>query len=96
MTNFDSTGYIINLSDAIESQNKSEIEVEVDGKYLHIYMNGKEYLMYWHDVLNQMWLSSPESGAHHFEPNQDGKLCSTRDSEVILEQLLEDELGIKL
>lgn len=96
MSNFDSKDYLDNLSDKIESSNKPGIEVEVDGKYLRIFMDGKEYLMYWHDVLDQMWLSSPASGAHHFEPDQEGNLCSTRDSEVILEQLLGEELDILL
>lgn len=91
---FDYISYLDDLCEQLESN--SSLNVEFDGTYLHIYVDGKEYLIHWNDVKKQMWLASPASGAHHFEQSGEQVLCSTRDPNIILEQLLEEELGITL
>lgn len=91
---FDYTIYLNDLYEQLEAC--TGLTVEFDGTYLHIYIEDKEYLIHWHDVKKQVWLASPASGAHHFECSSNQELCSTRDPDVILEQLLEEELGISL
>ena len=98
---FDHTVYLNDLyeklSDLCEQPELDDfLSVEFDGTYLHITAEEKEYLIHWHNVQNQVWLSSPKSGAHHFEWSSDQRLCSTRNPTLILEQLLEQELGISL
>ena len=91
---FDYSTYLNDLYEQLEAY--TGLTVEFDGTYLHIYVEGKEYLIHWHDVKQQVWLASPSSGAHHFEYSDEQKLCSTRDPNIILKQLLEEELGISL
>jgi frataxin len=91
---FDHNLYLNDLYEQLESC--TGLTAEFDGTYLHIYIEGKEYLIHWHDVKQQVWLASPVSGAHHFEYSDKKTLCSTRDPDIILKQLLEEELGIVL
>lgn len=91
---FDYATYLNDLYEQLESC--TGLTVEFDGTYLHIFIEEKEYLIHWHDVKQQVWLASPTSGAHHFEYSDEQTLCSTRDPNIILEQLLEEELGITL
>ena len=50
-----------------------------------------------HSPTSQIWLSSPISGAHHFESKSKDSVewISTRDTNINLEQLLIKELGAK-
>ena len=95
---FDPETYLDELYEELldSHDNNNKVNVEFDGKYLSIQIDGKEYLVHWHDVQKQMWFSSPVSGAHHFAYSDAKKaLCSTRDSAVILEELLIQELGLE-
>ena len=50
-----------------------------------------------HSPTSQIWLSSPISGAHHFESMSKDSVewISTRDTNINLKQLLIKELGAK-
>ena len=50
-----------------------------------------------HSPTSQIWLSSPISGAHHFESKSKDSVewISTRDTNLNLKQLLIKELGAK-
>ena len=50
-----------------------------------------------HSPTSQIWLSSPISGAHHFESKSKDSVewISTRDTNINLKQLLIKELGAK-
>jgi len=100
----DEFDHISYLNDLCEQLNNSfeqpgsdpSLSAELDDIYLHVYNQGQEYLIHWHDVNKQVWVASPKSGAHHFQKSSNQKLCSTRDPALILEELLEEELDISL
>ena len=68
---FDPTSYLDYLFTCVEDSDR--VEAELEGEYLHIYANNKEYLIHWHGVKKEMWVSSPKSGAHHFVPKKKAK-----------------------
>ncbi len=56
--------YIANL---IETQDKDfQIDVDFAGDVLHLDTEFGEYVINKHRVMQQIWLSSPVSGPHHF------------------------------
>jgi len=58
---------------------------------------GRQFLINKHESNQQIWLSSPKSGATHFIYDQDAGLWrSTRDASIGLLALLSTELGIDL
>jgi len=72
-----------------------ELEIDYDGKALQIYLqDGKQYLINFHGVTNQLWISSPFSGAHHFD-YKDGSWQSTR-MDINLNMLLKTEFKNQL
>ena len=53
------------LADQLESQ--TDLDVELEGSQLTIYNNKRQtFLLNFHTPTNQLWLSSPVTGAHHF------------------------------
>ena len=50
-----------------------------------------------HSPTSQIWLSSPVSGAHHFESRspESFEWISTRDTNINLKQLIIKELGVE-
>ena len=81
------------IADALE--NYDDLEIDFDGNALQIHLSdGKQYLINFHGVMNQLWLSSPFSGAHHFD-YKDGQWKSTR-MDINLNMLLETELEKQL
>ncbi|MBY0282145.1 MAG: iron donor protein CyaY [Alphaproteobacteria bacterium] len=85
------------IADAIETQ--GELEIDYDGKALQIHLSdGRQYLINFHGITNQLWLSSPFSGAHHFD-YKEGDWQSTRmdiNLSTILKTEFQNQLGYRL
>lgn len=81
------------LDSLVEAFEKLDtIEVDYDGKILQICLpDGKQYLINFHGPSNQLWVSSPFSGAHHFE-HKKGNWQSTR-ANIDLKSLLKLEFN---
>ena len=72
-------------------------EVDYEDENLRIdSLEGKgTFVVSMHTPTSQIWLSSPISGAHHFESRSSESVewISTRDSNINLKQLIIKELG---
>ena len=72
-------------------------EVDYEDENLRIdSLEGKgTFILSIHTPTSQVWLSSPLSGAHHFESRSSESVewISTRDSNINLKQLIIKELG---
>ena len=72
-------------------------EVDYEDENLRIdSLEGKgTFVLSIHTPTSQIWLSSPISGAHHFEHRSPGSIewISTRDANINLKQLIIEELG---
>lgn len=78
------------LADRLEAASDA-LEVDFDAGNLTVALpDGGQYLLNKHYIHRQIWLSSPRSGAHHFELGDDG-WRSTRGPET-LRRLLATEL----
>ena len=76
------------LADSIEAADgKGELDVEYASGVLTVTLaNKKQYVINKHVPMRQIWLSSPVSGAAHFEP-VNGSWKSTRGGQDLLEVL---------
>ena len=55
----------------------------------------RTFILSLHEPSSQIWLSSPITGAHHFEKDKSSfNWISTRDKNIILHKLLQSELKI--
>ncbi len=74
--------------------NYKDFEVDFEDENLRIdsLKNNNTYIISIHSPTSQIWLSSPLSGAHHFEMFSDDSWVSTRDKELKLLELLTKEL----
>lgn len=81
------------LADAIEAADKEGArDVEYLSGILTVTLaDNRQYVVNQHVPMRQIWLSSPVSGAYHFD-YRDGAWIGTRGSEN-LEELLRKELG---
>ena len=74
-------------------------EVDYEDENLRIdSLEGKgTFIVSIHSPTSQIWLSSPLSGAHHFESRSPESIewISTRDANINLKQLIIKELGAK-
>jgi len=76
----------------IESNYKNfEVDYEDENLRIDSLKNNNTYIISIHSPTSQIWLSSPLSGAHHFEMFS-GSWISTRDKELMLLELLTKEL----
>lgn len=83
------------LAEQIEQHLSDDFEVEyVEGVLTISHDSEQEFFINAHDATQQIWLSSPLSGATHFTYNEEkGCWNSTKDSQVTLRQLLAEELS---
>lgn len=80
------------IADAVDDALGDEIEVEIQGGILTLSLpGGGQYVINKHAPNRQIWLSSPSSGATHFD-HADGAWVSTRDAAVRLDEVLAGEL----
>ncbi|MEX0808239.1 MAG: iron donor protein CyaY [Dongiaceae bacterium] len=87
------------LFEALDAAIGDSAEIDIEGGILTIETaDGSRYVINRHGPNRQIWLSSPKSGAWHFERKDDAKggaWVSTRGSER-LDQVLASEFGIAL
>lgn len=78
--------------DAVEDAGTEQAQVDIAGPVLTLDIDGVgTYVLNKHAPMKQLWLSSPQSGAHHYA--WDGKLwVSTRGGPDLM-SLLSGELG---
>lgn len=83
------------LAEAIEDDLGDEIDVDVQDEILTLGLADRsQYVINKNSPLRQIWLSSPKSGAWHFEWDaQSERWRSTRGETVALDDLLLDELA---
>jgi frataxin len=80
------------IADAVDDALGDELDVDVQNGILTITLpNRSQYVINAHEPNRQIWLSSPASGASHYERKADAWI-STRDSSVQLLALLRAEL----
>jgi len=83
------------LFEALDEGAGDDAEVEFEGGILTIELaDGGQYVINRHSANKQIWVSSPKSGAWHFERREDAWV-STRGDER-LDALLGGEFGIAL
>ncbi len=73
-----------------------DFDVDFEGENLIIEVNNSTFVLSIHNPTQQIWMSSPLSGAHHFEYKEDGsehKWISTRDNSMNLLEKLDMELS---
>ncbi len=67
-------------------------DIDYNNGILNIETDNGEYVINAHAPTNQVWLSSPVSGAHHFTYAH-GEWVSTKDNSLQLKTLLAKELS---
>ena len=74
-----------------------EVDYEDENLRTDSLQGGGTFIVSIHSPTSQIWLSSPISGAHHFESNPTDSVewISTRDTNINLKQLIIKELGAK-
>ena len=72
-----------------------EVDYEDENLRIDSLEGGGTFIVSIHSPTSQIWLSSPISGAHHFESNSNDSVewISTRDTNINLKQLIIKELG---
>ena len=84
------------LYETLESQCGDRCDIESYDGYLELTLPSEQvFLVNFHEPTQQIWLSSPFSGAHHYA-FEEGEWRSTRGCETFLSRLsseLEQQLG---
>ncbi len=83
--------YIFNLVE----EKYQDFDVDYEGENLIIEVNNSTFVLSIHNPMSQIWLSSPVSGAHHFQlkkSNEGYDWMNTRDESILLFEKLENEL----
>ena len=83
---------IFNLAE----KKSQDFDVDFEGENLIIEINTSTFVLSIHNPTQQIWMSSPVSGAHHFEYKEAGKeskWISTRDNSINLLDKLDMELS---
>ena len=72
-----------------------DVDYEDENLVIQTFDEKRTFILSIHEPSSQIWLSSPITGAHHFEKDK-GSLnwISTRDKNIILHKLLQSELKI--
>lgn len=79
--------YLQDLSDELEDEWDTDYTT---GALLIEHPNG-QFLLNYHGVMDQLWLSSPTTGAHHFSYRQGRWLCTRTDR--LLKDVLRQDLN---
>lgn len=80
------------IADIIDDALGEEIDAELHGGVLTLSIEaGGQYVLNKNAPMKQLWLSSPASGAWHFD-YADGDWISTREPRVTLDALLAKEM----
>lgn len=87
--------FLATIADLIDEHLGDEIDAELQGGILTLSLeSGGQYVINKHAPNRQIWLSSPLSGASHYD-FADGQWISTRDASKSLAGVLAAELNTK-
>lgn len=80
------------LFDALDDAIGDDVDVDLEGSILTIeFDDGRQYIINKHAASQEMWVSSPVSGAAHYRFDREaGAWVSTRDGSVMVENLAEE------
>lgn len=89
------------LNDIFEKFNNYDSDLEIDFVENNITIeteNEKVFVISIHEPTNQIWLSSPVSGAHHFiyDGNEKMNWISTRDENIEIFSILKKEIDSEI
>ena len=74
-----------------QEQKYSHLEVDILDDILHIFIeNGDEFVINKHNILKEIWLASPVSGASHFIYRDDQNQWVSTRNEEFFEKLFDD------
>ena len=72
-----------------------DVDYEDENLVIQTFDEKRTFILSIHEPSSQIWLSSPITGAHHFEKDKISlNWISTRDKNIILHKLLQSELKI--
>ena len=80
----------------IVEKKSQDFDVDFEGENLIIEIDNSTFVLSIHNPTQQIWMSSPVSGAHHFEYKAEGsdyKWISTRDNSMNLLEKIDLELS---
>ena len=80
----------------IAEKKSPDFDVDFEGENLIIEINNSTFVLSIHNPTQQIWMSSPVSGAHHFKYKKEGsnyQWISTRDDSINLFDKLDMELS---
>ena len=80
----------------IAEKKSPDFDVDFEGENLTIEIDNSTFVLSIHNPTQQIWMSSPVSGAHHFECKEEGsnyQWISTRDNSIDLFDKLDKELS---
>ena len=80
----------------IAEKKSPDFDVDFEGENLTIEIDNSTFVLSIHNPTQQIWMSSPVSGAHHFEYKEEGsnyQWNSTRDNSIDLFDKLDTELS---
>ena len=85
--------FLEHVADRVEELLADHLEVDLHGGILTLTLDqGGQYVINQHLPYRQIWLSSPISGASHYD-YADGRWLSTRDATARLAEVLAAELN---
>jgi len=80
----------------VAEKKSQDFDIDFEGENLIIEIDSSTFVLSIHNPTQQIWLSSPLSGAHHFEYKEEGtgfKWLSTRDNSINLLEKIDMELS---
>ena len=80
----------------VAEKKSQDFDIDFEGENLIIEIDSSTFVLSIHNPTQQIWLSSPLSGAHHFEYKEEGtgfKWVSTRDNSINLLEKIDMELS---
>ena len=84
------------LADQLDDIIGEESDVELNGGILTIDTpDGGQFILNKHGPNRQIWVSSPVSGASHYDPNEDGSVWTASRDGTDLLTTLADDLSMK-
>ncbi len=96
MKNFETNAvhFLESLQSQFENCFGDAADIELSEGVLSLELeDGGVYLINRHIPLQQIWLSSPQSGAWHFAPSEGGNWISTRGEKLSIFDILNKELN---
>ena len=78
------------------AKKSQDFDVDFEGENLIIEIDNSTFVLSIHNPTQQIWMSSPVSGAHHFQYKDEGsnyQWISTRDNSINLLDKLDIELS---